>query len=55
MDGFRTEMNITLVAKKTGNNSASCAGEDETENAILVRGRRGEHVCNIHGESRGYI
>ena len=36
MDGFRSEMNITLVAKKTVNSTAQCAGEDEKENAILV-------------------
>lgn len=36
MDGFRSEMNLTLVAKKTVNDSAQCAGEDEKENTILV-------------------
>ena len=34
MDGFRTEMNLTLVSKING--SAQCAGEDEKENSILV-------------------
>ena len=38
MDGFRNEMNLTLVMKKTTNDSsAQCAGEDEQENIILVR------------------
>ena len=38
MRGFRSEMNLTIVDyDRSKNGSLNCAGEDEGENALLVR------------------
>lgn len=48
MDGFRDEMNLTLVAGKNGNDSAKCAGGDEKENTILVSTISFDTRCSMY-------